>query len=121
MDNNPNGFVAGFLHFVLKFFLAAIALIFAACLLGVGLLAMMFSLLKALVTWRKPAPWVVFRQVQKYSARNRWHGSPDVSGQMSNRTTSSADAFASRDRHPALTADVVDLEVRELPETDIKR
>jgi hypothetical protein len=56
MANSPDGFVAGFLRFVLKLFLASIALVFAVCLLGVGLVAVVLTLLKALVTWQKPAP-----------------------------------------------------------------
>lgn len=98
MANSPGGFVAGFLHFVLKLFLASIALVFAVCLIAVGLIAVMFSLLKALLTWQKPAPWVVFRQVQKYSARGQWPGN----------------AYPARDCQTAANPDVVDVEAREV-------
>lgn len=117
MDNNSNGFVAGILHFVLKIFLGLIALVFAACLLAVGLVAMVFSLLKALVTWKKPTPWVVFRQVQKYSARSRWPGPRDAHGRM----TGTSDTFTPRDRQQSQSRDVVDVEVREVPQADIRR
>jgi hypothetical protein len=105
MANSPDGFVAGFLRFVLKLFLASIALVFAVCLLGVGLVAVVLTLLKALVTWQKPAPWVVFQRVQKYSARGQWP----------------SQGFSSRDRQPAPNPDVVDVEVREISEPDNKR
>ena len=98
MDNGPGGFVAGFLRFVLKVFLALIAMLFAACLLVVGLLAVAYTLLKALLTWQKPAPWVVFRRVQKYSARGQWPGN----------------SYPQKDRQGAPNPDVVDVEVREV-------
>ena len=64
MTDSPGGFVSVLLRFVLKLFLAVIALVFATCLIAVALVAVVFSLLKALLTWQKPAPWVVFRQVK---------------------------------------------------------
>lgn len=113
MDNQPNGFVAGFLHFVLKVFMALIAMVFAACLLAVGLLAVVFTLIKALVTWQKPTPWVVFRQVQKYSARGSARDS--AGGQWP------ANPFPQRDRQGVQSPDVVDVEVREVTQNEVKR
>ena len=104
MDNRPGGFVAGFLHFVLKLFLALIAMVFAACLLAVGLIAVVFTLIKALVTWQKPAPWVAFRRVQKYSARGQQPGNP----------------FPQKDHQGVQNPDVVDVEVREISPGDNK-
>ena len=116
MDNQPSGFVAGFLRFVLKVCLALIAVVCAACLLAVGLLAVVFTLIKALVTWQKPTPWVVFRQVQKYSARGQ---RPSNRG-MNDDLTSGTNGFPSRERHRMQNPDVVDVEVREVSTHDIK-
>ncbi len=104
MTDSPGGFVSVLLRFVLKLFLAVIALVFATCLIAVALVAVVFSLLKALLTWQKPAPWVVFRQVQKYSARGQW----PVNG--------AAGGHSNRERSPVRNADVVDVEVREVPQ-----
>lgn len=105
MDNNPNGFVARFLRFVLKVFLALIALVFAVCLLVIAVLAVVFTLIKALVTWQKPTPWVVFRRVQKYSAQGQWPGNP----------------YSQKARQGKPTPDVVDVEVREVLQDDAKQ
>ena len=146
MADRPGGLVAGFLRLVLKLFLASIALVFAVCLLLVGLIAVLFSLLKALLTWQKPAPWVVFRQVQKYSARGQWpnyaneneneSGNGERRGEMNgniyrdatggthgntNRQGSNnISGFPARSRQASKSADVVDVEVREIPPADNK-
>ena len=146
MADRPGGLVAGFLRLVLKLFLASIALVFAVCLLLVGLIAVLFSLLKALMTWQKPAPWVVFRQVQKYSARGQWpnyaneneneSGNGKRGGEMkgniyrdatggthgnTNRQGSNnISGFPARNRQASKSADVVDVEVREIPPADNK-
>lgn len=104
MAVSPGGFAAGFFRFVLKLFLASIALVFAACLLAVGLVAVVLTLLKALITWQKPAPWVVFRRVQKYTARGQWGTRADSSG------------FPARDGQSVKNPDVVDVDVREVPD-----
>lgn len=120
MENQPSGFVAGFLRFVLKVFLALIAMVFATCLLAVGLLAVVFTLIKALVTWQKPTPWVVFRRVQKYSTRRQWSGNRSINGDLTGGTND----FPSRDRQRGQNPDVVDVEVREVHDAsqmDIKR
>ena len=104
MDNQPGGFAAGFLRLVLKVFLALIAIVFAACLLAVGVLAVLFSLIKALITWQKPTPWVVFRQVQKYSSNRQWPGN----------------LHTQTNRQHAAEPDVVDVEVREVAQ-EVKR
>ena len=138
MADRPGGFAAGFLRFFLKLFLASIALVFAVCLLVVGLIAVLLSLLKALLTWQKPAPWVVFRRVQKYSARGQWpsYGNRDGNREPDRRTEHGTDretdrhrggivknnisGFPTRNRQPAKNADVVDVEVREVPPADNK-
>ena len=136
MADRPGGLVAGFLRLVLKLFLASIALVFAVCLLVVGLIAVLFSLLKALLTWQKPAPWVVFRRVQKYSTRGQWppysnshsnshsdaNGDPvqNTDGHRSGGFKGNVSGFPLRDRQASKRADVVDVEVREVPPADTK-
>ena len=132
MADRPGGLVAGFLRLVLKLFLASIALVFAVCLLVVGLIAVLFSLLKALLTWQKPAPWVVFRQVQKYSTRGQWPSYPnpnthatgnpvrDTDGHSSGGVKNNVSGFPPRNRQASKSADVVDVEVREVPPADNK-
>ncbi len=105
MADSPGGFLSGFFRFVLKLFLASIALVFAVCLLAVGLIAVVLTLLKALVTWQKPTPWVVFQRVQKYSARGQWP----------------SQGFPAQGHQPAPNPDVVDVEVREISEPGNKR
>ena len=134
MADRRGEFAAGFLRFFLKLFLASIALVFAVCLLVVGLIAVLLSLLKALLTWQKPAPWVVFRRVQKYSARGQWpsYGNGDASGENDREPERETDrhrggglnnnisGFPPRNRQAAKNADVVDVEVREVPPADNK-
>lgn len=109
MADSPGGFVSGFFRLVLKLFLASIALVFAVCLLAVGLIAVVLTLLKALLTWQKPTPWVVFQRVQKYSARGQWPPNANGTG------------FSTKDRQPARQPDVVDVEVREVTNADSRR
>ena len=132
MADRPGGLVAGFLRLVLKLFLASIALVFAVCLLVVGLIAVLFSLLKALLTWQKPAPWVVFRQVQKYSTRGQRPNYPDpnsgatgdpvrdADGHRGGEIKGSISGFPLRNRQASKSADVVDVEVREVTPADDK-
>ena len=98
MDNQRRGFAAGFLRFVFKVFLALLAMVFVACLLAVGVLAVLFTLIKALVTWQKPAPWVALRQVQRFSSNNQWPGNQQPQ----------------KDRRKPADLDVLDVEVREV-------
>ena len=109
MADSPGGFAAGFFRFVLKLFLASIALMFAVCLLAVGIVAVVLTLLKALITWQKPAPWVVFRRVQKYSARGQWQANANGNG------------YPAGGRESVQNLDVVDVEVREVSDPDNRR
>ena len=104
MDNQRRGFAAGFLRFVFKVFLALLAMVFAACLLAAGVLKVLFTLIKSLVTWQKPAPWVAFPPVQKYSARGQWP----------------SNSYPQRERQNVQTPDVVDVEVREVAPSEPK-
>ena len=89
----PN-FISRVLRFALRLMLWLFAAIFALSLLCAGLIVLMFSLLKALITGQKPKP-MVFGGFQQFSAQTRWSGA-------------SARDAATRQ------ADVVDVEVREI-------
>ncbi len=90
-------FIRSLLRFVFKLVLGVFAAIFAISLLAAALVVVLLSLLKALITGRKPAPAVVFGKFQRYSPQGLWPGArPD------------ADATA--------RGDVVDVEVREVQE-----
>ena len=92
--------VSGIIRFIIKLILAAFGLVFAVSLLLAALVAVVFSLLKSLITWQKPAPFVVYSQFKQFrqGARGGW-------------------PFAEK---PAPQSDVVDVEVREIkdPLTD---
>ena len=86
-------FLAWLLRFVLKLVLGVMAFIFAISLLLVASLVVVFMLLKALLTGRRPASAMVFRRFRQYSAQDVW------------RRTSAAARFSSA---------VVDVEVRDI-------
>ena len=91
-------FISGLIRFIIKLVLAAFGLVFAISLLLVALVAVVFSLLKSLITWQKPAPFVVYSQFKQFrqGARGGW-------------------PFAEK---PMTQSDVVDVEVREVKEPD---
>lgn len=92
-------FFSQLFRFFLKLVMAISAAIIGFGLLLVALAVLAFSLLKALVTGRKPAPFVAFRRFQQFSQQNMRSGGPL--------------------RHPAPSAasgQVVDVEVREIPD-----
>lgn len=86
--------ISGFFRFIIKLILAAFGLVFAISLVLVALIAVVFSLLKSLITWKKPAPFVVYSQFKQFrqGARGGW-------------------PFASQSTPQA---DVVDVEAREV-------
>jgi hypothetical protein len=90
--------ISQILRFFLKLVLGLFAAVFAVSLLAAALIVVVLSLLKSLVTGRKPAPAVVFgRFQQRYSPQGMWPGG------------------AGRDAANApRAADVVDVEVREV-------
>ena len=90
--------ISGLIRFTIKLVLAAFGLVFAASLLLAALVAVVFSLLKSLVTWQKPAPFVIYSQFKQFKQGNR-----------------AAWPFASK---PATKHDVVDVEVREVKRMD---
>lgn len=85
-------FVSSLLRFVLKLALGLMAAVFAVSLLAVALVVLAFSLLKALITGKKPASAMVFSRFQGYAPQDLW----------------------GRKAKPA--GEVVDVEVRELRE-----
>lgn len=90
-------FVSQILRFFLKLALGLFAAIFAISLLLAALIVVTLSLLKSLVTGRKPAPAVVFGRFQRFSPQGMWPGG-----------TACGEGAA----RPA--GDVVDVEVREV-------
>ncbi len=93
-------FISSLIRFIIKLVLTAFGLVFAMSLLLAALVAVVFSLLKSLITWQKPAPFVVYSQFKQFrqGARGGW-------------------PFAQK---PTPQSDVVDVEVREVkdPLTD---
>ena len=87
-------FVSSLLRFVLKLALGLMAAVFAVSLLAAALVVLAFSLLKALITGKKPAAAMVFSRFQGYAPQDLW----------------------GRKAKPA--REVVDVEVRELREVD---
>lgn len=85
-------FVSSLLRFVLKLALGLMAAVFAVSLLAAALVMLAFSLLKALITGKKPAAAMVFSRFQGYAPQDLW----------------------GRRAKPA--GEVVDVEVRELHE-----
>ena len=89
--------ISKILRFFLKLVLGLFAAVFAVSLLVAALIVVALSLLKSLVTGRKPAPAMVFGRFQRYSPQGMWPGG------------------AGRDATNApRAADVVDVEVREI-------
>ena len=88
--------ISKILRFFLKLVLGLFAAVFALSLLAAALIVVVLSLLKSLVTGRKPAPAMVFGRFQRYSPQGMWPGA------------------ASRDAGAPPASDVVDVEAREV-------
>ena len=91
-------FINRVFRFILKLVLAAFGLVFAVSLLAAALVVVILSLLKALVTGKKPTVLTTFNRFQQYSPKDMWPGAARRQTQNS----------------PAKTGDVVDVEVREI-------
>ena len=87
-------FISGFFRFVIKLVLAAFGLVFAIGLLTLALTVVLLSLLKSIITGKKPAPVAVFGRFQKFAPGGMWPGNTAAEPK----------------------ADVVDVEVREVKE-----
>lgn len=90
--------INGFFRFILKLTLAVFGVVFMVSLLAAALVVVAFSLLKSLVTGKKPAVFTTFSRFRAYSPKGMWPGA-------SGRQTKSGAANA---------GDVVDVEVREI-------
>jgi hypothetical protein len=89
--------ISKILRFFLKLVLSVFAAVFALSLLTAALIVVVLSVLKSLITGRKPAPAVVFGRFQRYSPQGMWPSGPA----QGNATDPRA-------------GDVVDVEVREV-------
>ena len=89
--------ISKILRFFLKLVLGIFAAVFALSLLAAALIVVVLSVLKSLITGRKPAPAVVFGRFQRYSPQGMWPGGP-AQGSTANPRP----------------GDVVDVEVREV-------
>jgi hypothetical protein len=89
--------ISKILRFFLKLVLGIFAAVFALSLLAAALIVVVLSVLKSLITGRKPAPAVVFGRFQRYSPQGMWPGGPARGTTANPRAT-----------------DVVDVEVREV-------
>ena len=89
-------FIGKFFRFIIKLVLAAFGLVFAISFLFVALFVMVLSLIKSLITWTKPTPFVIFSQYKQFK-KNSSGGWPRAS-------------------KPMPQSDVVDVEVREVKE-----
>jgi len=65
-------FVSSLLRFVLKLALGLMAAVFAVSLLAAALVVLTFSLLKALITGKKPAAAMVFSRFQGFAPQDLW-------------------------------------------------
>ena len=88
-------FVSQIFRFFLKLALGLFAAIFAVSLLVAALIVVALSLLKSLLTGRKPSPSMVFGRFQRFSPQGMWPGS-------------------ARDSAAPPAHDVVDVEAREI-------
>ena len=89
-------FISRLVRFVIKLILSAFGLVFATSLLLAALIVVVLSLLKSLVTGKKPAPVMVFSRFQKFAPGGMWPSAAK----------------------PQNTVDVVDVEVREVQTKD---
>ena len=85
-------FISGLFRFIIKLILAAFGLVFAISLVLVALIVVVLSLLRSILTGKKPAPAMVFGKFQKFAPGGVWPGN--------------------RQLEPK--GDVVDVEVREV-------
>jgi hypothetical protein len=86
-------------RFILKLVLGLFAALLAVSLLTAALIVFALSLLKSLITGKKASPAVVFGRFQQFSQQGVWPGQ---------RTR--------QDVPKAASGEVVDVEVREIPE-----
>jgi hypothetical protein len=93
-------FIGRAISLLLRLALALAAAVVAISLLLAGMVAVVFMLLRALLTGRKPAPVMVWQRYRQASA-SRW--------------TQRAASEGGHGRPRAAVADVVDVEARDIP------
>jgi hypothetical protein len=86
-------FISQLVRFAVKLILTVLGLVFAISLLMAALIVVLLSLLKSVLTGKKPAPVVMFSKFQKFAPGGRWPGAAKAQN----------------------AGDVVDVEVREVP------
>ena len=91
-------FINRVFRFILKLVLAALGLVFAVSLLAAALVIVVLSLLKALMTGKKPVILTTSNRFKQYTPKGIWPGA-------ARRQTQNGSAKA---------GDVVDVEVREI-------
>lgn len=89
--SNPVGLIS---RFILKLALGLFAAIFALSLLAAALVVLALSLVKALLTGRKPAPAAVFGRFQKFSPEGMWPMRPGRNGNTPNAAGAVVDVEA---------------------------
>lgn len=82
--------------FIVKLCLGLMAAVFAVSILAAALVVLLLSVLKSLITGRKPAPAAVFSRFQQFSPQGMWPGN------------------ARQSAAGATSAQVVDVEAREI-------
>ncbi|MES2412401.1 MAG: hypothetical protein V4614_01275 [Pseudomonadota bacterium] len=90
-------FISQLLRFVLKLVLAAFGIVFALSMLAAALIFLVWRQLVGLITGKKPPPIMAFGKFQRFSPQDIWAASAGGSQQPKG-------------------GDVVDVEVREVPE-----
>ncbi len=66
--------ISRLVRFVIKLILAVFGLVFAISLLLAALIVVVLSLLKSVITGKKPAPVMVFSRFQKFAPGGMWPG-----------------------------------------------
>jgi hypothetical protein len=92
-------FISRLIRFVLKLVLAAFGLVFAVSLLLAALVVVAISLVKWLITGKKPAPVVIFNKFQKFSPGGIWPGA------TRSKTTADVEVREVRPTHQQLKSD----------------
>ena len=85
-------FIGWLVRFTIKLVLVVFGLVFTVSLLLAAMVILVFSLLKSLITGKKPAPIMMFSRFQKFTPGRMWAGAAKAQN----------------------TNDVVDVDVREV-------
>ena len=98
--------IGAFIRIFIKLVLAAFALVFVISLLLLALIVVVLSVLKAVVTGKRPAPAAVFGRFQKFAPGNKWPSATRsepktdvVDVEVREITESASDKYPPRDPH----------------------